>query len=149
VDLNYTQYCPLNEIYVGLYSTNDPDTGANEDTDGGIVRRKPPMWAEVERRMEDGGLDLLRNGTTKAQPKTSVAHPSTQRIKSKSVVAKAPASSNTLSTNTIRKENTQGQLRSNRRERRKNIISTKPEIIAPVIEKADDENISDGGFFEE
>jgi hypothetical protein len=59
VDLNYTQYCPLSEIYVSLYPREKSATEDGEDTekpDG-----KPPMWAEVERCMEDGTLNRLRN----------------------------------------------------------------------------------------
>jgi hypothetical protein len=61
VDLNYTQYCPLSEVYVSLYpqksSTEEDDGGSN----GTSARPKPPMWAEVEKCMEDGTLDQLRN----------------------------------------------------------------------------------------
>lgn len=56
VDLNYTQYCPLNEVYISIY----PQTSSEEDQKD--VTKKPEMWREVERRMEDGGLDNLRNG---------------------------------------------------------------------------------------
>lgn len=62
VDLNYTQYCPLSEVYVSLYpqkksSTEEDDGGSN----GTSERPKPPMWAEVEKCMEEGTLDQLRN----------------------------------------------------------------------------------------
>lgn len=51
VDLNYTQFCPLAEVYVSLYPNK---TAPGEGP-------KPPMWAEVERCMEDGTLKRLRN----------------------------------------------------------------------------------------
>lgn len=64
VDLNYTQYCPLSEIYVSLYPREKSATEDGEETekpDG-----KPPMWAEVEKCMEDGTLNRLRNRVPKA-----------------------------------------------------------------------------------
>jgi hypothetical protein len=51
VDLNYTQYCPLSDVYISLYPNK---TAPGEGP-------KPPMWAEVEKCMEDGTLNRLRN----------------------------------------------------------------------------------------
>jgi hypothetical protein len=51
VDLNYTQFFPLAEVYVSLYTSK---TAPGEGP-------KPPMWTEVERSMEDGTLSRLRN----------------------------------------------------------------------------------------
>lgn len=56
VDLNYTQYHPLNETYISLYPPTD-----SKDEVVGEERPKPPMWSEVERAMEEGTLDRLRN----------------------------------------------------------------------------------------
>ena len=61
VDLNYTQYCPLSEVYVSLYppkasSPNDLDSSKEVES-----KPKPPMWGEVEKCMEDGTLNRLRN----------------------------------------------------------------------------------------
>ena len=51
VDLNYTQFCPLAEVYVSLYPNKiAPGEGP-----------KPPMWVEVENCMRDGTLSRLRN----------------------------------------------------------------------------------------
>lgn len=57
VDLNYAQFCPLAEIYVSLYP---PKNGEEEEEDQS-PRPKPPMWAVVEKAMEDGTLNQLRN----------------------------------------------------------------------------------------
>jgi hypothetical protein len=59
VDLNYTQYCPLSEIYVSLYPREKSATEDGVETEK--LDGKPPMWAEVERCMEDGTLNRLRN----------------------------------------------------------------------------------------
>ncbi|TVY15659.1 rRNA-processing protein efg1 [Lachnellula arida] len=62
VDLNYTQYSPLCETYISLYpqqktSSEDPGDGPKADDS----QPKPPMWSEVEKCMEDGTLNKLRN----------------------------------------------------------------------------------------
>jgi len=65
VDLNYTQYCPLSEVYISLYpqkSTEENAGGVNEEG----TRRKPPLWAEVEKCMEEGTLNQLRNRVSNA-----------------------------------------------------------------------------------
>jgi hypothetical protein len=60
VDLNYTQYYPLCEVYISLYpqkssGTDEPITNAEE------TKPKPPMWIEVEKCMANGTLNQLRN----------------------------------------------------------------------------------------
>lgn len=65
VDLNYTQYYPLLQSYVSLYPQKDigrSETG-NQDEHIDDMTKKPPMWAEVEKRMVDGTLNQLRNGS--------------------------------------------------------------------------------------
>lgn len=53
VDINYTQYCPLSEVYIGLYPQNVENPP------------KPPLWEEVEKAMKEkdgeGALKRLRN----------------------------------------------------------------------------------------
>ena len=65
VDLNYALYCPLDQKYSSLFAgkedaAQDDDEGPTEPKS----RPKPPMWAEVERRMKTGTLEELRNGST-------------------------------------------------------------------------------------
>ncbi len=65
VDLNYTLYCPLNQRYISLYPPNEKasvDSRADDDDAGG--KNKPPLWKDVERSMENGTLDSLRNGVS-------------------------------------------------------------------------------------
>ncbi|KAI9703645.1 MAG: 18S rRNA maturation protein [Candelina mexicana] len=63
VDLNYTLYCPLNQKYISLYPSKKMESaekrGEEADATGDD---KPPLWKEVERSMEKGTLDTLRNG---------------------------------------------------------------------------------------
>ena len=60
VDLNYTQYCPLSEVYVSLYPQKS-STDDRDDTEKAEAAPKPPVWAEVEKCMEEGTLGRLRN----------------------------------------------------------------------------------------
>jgi len=82
VDINYTQNCPLSEVYVSLYPLRDGDEEVSLDDSS---RPKPPMWAEIERRMGEGTLNQLRNRVSTApavkkpkkleKPKERVAKP--------------------------------------------------------------------------
>lgn len=67
VDLNYTQYCPLAETYVSLYPPKEGGAARLEESNTADISSKPPMWKEVEKCMEDGTLDKLRNRRPKVQ----------------------------------------------------------------------------------
>lgn len=63
VDLNYAVYCPLQEKYTSLY----PQKQDGEDEQAVAGRHMGekswlPMWGVVERCMEEGTLEALRNG---------------------------------------------------------------------------------------
>ena len=70
VDLNYTMYYPLGEKYQSLYPrTGDQKAQDEEDRTeiGGRGERKlrgerPPLWFLVERAMTEGSLEALRDG---------------------------------------------------------------------------------------
>lgn len=64
VDLNYTRYYPLNIRYVSLYPQKNNSAGKDDDLGAGTdaPKIKPPMWAQVEKCMNDDTLDQLRDG---------------------------------------------------------------------------------------
>lgn len=67
VNLNYTIYYPLTEKYISLYpKSKEPPAGeATKPTVAPKEERKeekPPVWQVIERCMEDGTLDRLREG---------------------------------------------------------------------------------------
>jgi len=64
VDLNYAQYYPLMEAYISLYPQKEEEDGDDVKVAG--TRPKPPMWVEVEKCMEGGTLDQLRNRASNA-----------------------------------------------------------------------------------
>ncbi|KAI9684220.1 MAG: 18S rRNA maturation protein [Trizodia sp. TS-e1964] len=63
VDLNYTLFCPLDERYISLFPPQGQES-SNDAKDNGFkpVPAKPPLWKEIERRMEDQSLEILRQG---------------------------------------------------------------------------------------
>ncbi|KAH8815809.1 hypothetical protein F5884DRAFT_773745 [Xylogone sp. PMI_703] len=69
VDLNYTQYCPLAETYISLYPPKEAGEERLDDQARLDTKSKPPMWKEVEKCMEDGTLDKLRNRKPNVQTK--------------------------------------------------------------------------------
>lgn len=77
VDLNYTQYCPLGEVYVSLYASKSSRDDEPMDVKDELIS-KPLMWSEVEQCMVDGTLDSLRNRPPINMPSTS--KPSEMRI---------------------------------------------------------------------
>ena len=61
VDLNYTLYYPLNQKYEAIYPRKQDGNDGNPETGGPSL--KPVAWKAVEKCMEDGTLDALREGT--------------------------------------------------------------------------------------
>lgn len=84
VDLNYTQYCPLNEIYISLFAQKDFGEDGKDSSEVFDASR-PAMWAEVEKAMEEGTLELLRNrtvaGPTTVTSKIVQKHPVKTKVK--------------------------------------------------------------------
>jgi len=64
IDLNYTQYSPLNEAYSSLYmSKSKQDAKAEQETDTApTVDRSAPMWKVVEKASAQNKLQDLRDG---------------------------------------------------------------------------------------
>lgn len=88
VDVNYTIYYPLTEKYVGLFPlekrASDKSGSQSTETEEAVSiegeRRRPPMWAVVERCMEQRTLDQLREGKLSTQYSI---HSTTTRPKSR------------------------------------------------------------------
>lgn len=141
VDLNYTQYFPLMEVYVGLYgkSSDGEEQEVDNDEDNGIERVKPPMWAEVEKAMEEGNLDRLRN--RRLQSSVS-SRPKPQKAKSKPFTKPISVSK------PEKIEEVSIRHRPNRSERRRKIPDTRKEVVEEP-RREEEANLSDGGFFEE
>ena len=151
VDLSYTQYCPLSEPYVSLYSQKS-SVAEEDDCGTAVLTPKPAMWAEVEKCLEDGTLDRLRNTTSTTvavnKLKPSGRRPAKPRPKAKAEVV-----------------DTTGMTRRQRRSQRtKDMFAVKTKNKSMAFERNQafgstqaqintidgrDENDSDGGFFED
>jgi hypothetical protein len=146
VDLNYTQYCPLSEVYVSLYppknSADEPDSPKEADS-----KPKPPRWSEVEKCMEDGTLNRLRNRISVGPAQAS------KPLKRKSVLSK-PQPTPVDMTGMNRRERRSQHGAKDARIKNKSIAVAKKEAFgtpqnAVGIENSGQADDSDGGFFEE
>jgi hypothetical protein len=148
VDLNYTQYYPLYQRYISLYPQKDNNGRdmSNQDEHVGDKTKKPPMWAEVERRMLDGTLIQLRNGTG-----TAVGdHERSQS--SKAPKSRSRAGSLQASLNSASAKHSQGLIKpkeSTRYLEHHNSDRDKQKAPRKVSEANKEDEESDGGFFEE
>ncbi len=149
VDLNYTQYYPLYQRYISLYPQKDsneseprPPDEHNEDT-----TEKPPMWAEVEKRMADGTLNQLRNGSSA----TLVSQGKSRSLRVPLVQSKAGSAKAKLTSTSAK--HPQGSIKSKTRSSRQleQEISDngKQKVPKKVPLASYEEDESDGGFFEE
>ncbi|KAJ5385106.1 rRNA-processing protein EFG1 [Penicillium concentricum] len=153
VNLNYAIYYPLTEKYISIYPSGKPDatdpkselqTDETKSNDS-----KPPLWPVVEKCMEEKTLDLLRNGKLhinangeKIQTLSSGTTTSTdiQKEKSKKKETKAATQKD--------KHVSKDDKNSSKKEKpaRSERASKKDEASKQA--NADDQDDSDGGFFE-
>lgn len=146
VDLNYTQYHPLSETYISLY----PPAATSDDGDEMIKKvedkPKPPMWFEVEKALEDGTLNRLRNRQSTAPVKP--ARPLERRP------AKPKKEAPRIDTTGLnRRERRKALGIKDTRGKTKPISSVRdqntPHNGATVVPEVGQDNDSDGGFFED
>ena len=147
VDLNYTQYCPLSEPYVSLYPQKSSSADELDQSKEAISKPKPPMWSEVEKCMEDGTLNRLRNRVSVGP--AQVSKPSARKqIKAKP----EPAPVDMAGMNRRERRSQRGSRDS--RTKNKSMAFAKNEAFgasqhAMGEENADQDDDSEGGFFEE
>lgn len=157
VDLNYTQYHPLSETYISLY----PPKGSKEDAEDKADKAKPPMWKEVEKCMEEGTLDRLRNRKPDITISTTkpVKLPERKSIKHKPVpkpkLEEQAPSIDTTGMNRRQRRAQRGvkDSRATKIAKNKSTGFSKNQAFGAVegarADEAQDGNVSDGGFFEE
>ncbi|KAG4031175.1 hypothetical protein MFRU_010g03000 [Monilinia fructicola] len=159
VDLNYTQYHPLSETYISLY----PPKGSEEDGEAKINKTKPPMWKEVEKCMEEGTLDRLRNRKpdTTILTKKPIKLPERKLMKPKPMPKPKPQeqeqapSIDTTGMNRRQRRAQRGvkDTRAIKLAKNKSTGFSKNQAFGAVegarADEAQDGNVSDGGFFEE
>lgn len=173
VDVNYAHYYPLNERYISLYPQRGKETEEDEEKTKNPTK-KPELWAEIERRMEEGTLKELRYGVREGHvPKLATKTPkqkATEAAKGANAIATKPRLASESREKKQQDTRTEVPRRVeappqqldytlNRRERRKAglksgaikpakaAVKSAPVVADTVMEDAG--NISDGGFFEE
>jgi rRNA-processing protein Efg1 len=148
VDLNYTQYCPLSEVYVSLYP---PKTSAADEPDFSEeveMKPKPPIWSEVEKCMEDGTLNRLRN-------RISVAPAQVSKFMERKAVKAKPQPVSVDMTGMNRRERRSQRGGKDSRTKNKSMAFAKNEAFGASQNVIGNKNAgqtdddSDGGFFEE
>jgi hypothetical protein len=149
VDLNYTQFCPLSERYVSLY-TRTKDQDAEEDTATSaqpIV--KPPIWYEVEKCMEEGTLVRLRNRDTTLPRTSKKLELRPARPKPKAV----PLPPDTSGSNRRERRSNKHRVQDEGRKKNKSAGYEKNEVFGATQSGLKNDTIdadeSDGGFFED
>lgn len=148
VDLNYTQYSPLSERYISLYPQKKSGTEEGDSSGDSGPPAKPPMWAEVEKCMEEGTLTRLRNrqSTIQTQKPKSLEH---RPAKPKPKPATVPDTSG-LNRRERRSQNrvqdVVGRKKNHTRGSENNELFGASLSVKRNNDKEDD---SDGGFFED
>ncbi len=156
MNLNYTIYYPLTEKYISIYPKSNGKTDTvesdseSQNQESNSIKAKPPMWSVVEKCMEDNTLDLLREGKLninangeKIQAATPAAT-NTNKDKSKKkdhqtetkAVTQKDKHTSKVDKSSSKKENSARHERGSKKHE------------APQQASAEDQDDSDGGFFE-
>ncbi|KAJ5574359.1 uncharacterized protein N7459_008786 [Penicillium hispanicum] len=161
VNLNYTIYYPLTEKYLSLYPKSkgkaSDNAGAESESEPESKEKmkqadepKPALWSVVEKCMEEGNLDLLREGKLKIGADGKQLLASSEKPSAKTD-AKKPKEENKEPTHFPKKEkHTSRDSKSNaKREKQARRDYGKERDRLQDIPAAPDANDSDGGFFDE
>lgn len=144
VDLNYAQYSPLSERYISLFPAGESST--EESTE----RKKPPMWAEVERRMEEGTLDELRNRRPAVPTKTTkVPSSSSKKVQPVPKTQSKPKEPVVIEGNRRERRRKEGKTAGTFPEKVKKGVKSYNIEEVPRPQHGNDDQGSDGGFFDE
>lgn len=156
MNLNYTIYYPLTEKYIALYpngkhDTTDPESELQkQETKSNDA--KPPLWSVVEKCMEEKTLDLLREGKL-------YINANGEKIQSSSSGMTTSANSQEQSKKKEQKKETKAATQKDKYVSKDDKKSSKKEKTARNEQaskqheasqqpNAEDEDDSDGGFFE-
>lgn len=143
VDLNYAQYYPLSERYVSLF----PRDGSAVDESA--ERKKPPMWAEIERRMEDGTLNKLRHRTSTSPTTPKASSSSKKKIQAVPKPKVKPAEPIIFEGNRRERRRQEGKSKEKPQEKVKKSAKTYEVHDVEAPPRDVDEGSDGGGFFEE
>lgn len=163
VNHNYTIYYPLTQKYVALYaekkkkkkeSTAQSEKPNESDAEVGstliyeTTGERPPMWSVVEKCMEDGTLDLLREGKLDSgEGEKGSQAPEQKRLK-KSPDEDQHARKKSTKERVSDKASGKSRKSEGKQDRKPKRSSAMEGAYWSANEHNDDDNESDGGFFE-
>ncbi|CAG8898165.1 unnamed protein product [Penicillium egyptiacum] len=157
VNLNYTIYYPLTEKYIALYPNGkhdamDPESELQkQETKSNDA--KPPLWSVVEKCMEENTLDLLREGKLhvnangekiQSSPSGTTTGTDSHKEKSKKKEQQRETKAATQKDKQIPKDD----KKSSKKQKPARIEQASKTHEAPQQANAEDQDDSDGGFFE-
>lgn len=156
MNLNYTIYYPLTEKYISIYpkSNGKSDTlesdSESQKQETNTTKAKPPMWPIVEKCMEDNTLDLLREGklNINANGEKIQAASSAATTTSKDKSKKKDQHAETKAATQKDKHTSKVDKSSSKKEGSARHERGSKKHEAPQQVRAEDQDDSDGGFFE-
>ncbi|PKX98202.1 Efg1 domain-containing protein [Aspergillus novofumigatus IBT 16806] len=164
VNHNYTIYYPLTQKYVALYAEqkkkkkesttqsekpNEPEAEVVSKLIYDTTGERPPMWRVVEKCMEDGTLDLLREGKLDDGEGEKSSQVSEQKKSKKSADEDQPARNKPSKEKVSDKASGKSRKAEGKQDRKPNRSAAMEGAYWSANELNDDDNESDGGFFEE
>jgi hypothetical protein len=141
IDLNYTQYSPLNEAYSSLYMTKNKqdakgDSGAD---DAPTVNRSAEMWKVVEKASAQNKLQDLRDGKLRRSQKIA---------KDESGGHDGPTSPQKTSAKSVKETSKQKKTKDNSAVAKKDKAKTNAGEVVDQGMDDDDDDETGAGFFE-
>lgn len=161
VNLNYTIYYPLTEKYMSIYPKDKDEAHAESEPEPskqenkGTKDVKPPLWSVVASCMENGTLDQLREGKLninangeKIQTSSSVGASALPKTTDKKHKKAREQESNADTAAQKAKHVSRGDNEGEKPPRRER-ASGRRQYEAQMNKPQDENEDSDGGFFEE
>ncbi|KAF7177505.1 hypothetical protein CNMCM7691_005798 [Aspergillus felis] len=161
VNHNYTIYYPLTQKYVALYAEdkkkkkessaqsekpNEPDAEVASKLIYETTGERPPIWRVVEKCMEDGTLDLLREGKLDGAEDEKSSQAPEQKKSKKSKDEDQHARNKSIKEKVSSGKSRKSEAKTDRKPKRSSAMEG---ASWSANEHNDDDNESDGGFFEE
>lgn len=137
VDLSYTLYHPLGEVYISLYPKKI--SSEKEDDDQNAARKKPTVWYEIEEAMVNGTLERIRN-------RVSLRPVNPSKILKKKGSKKSEENSG--NTNSMDNQHNGVKHKDSKKIVRNKANSTSKNGLCDESQTVSDVEESDGGFFE-
>lgn len=160
---NYTIYYPLTQKYVALYAEqkkkkkessaqsekpSEPEAEVASKLIYNTTGERPPMWRVVEKCMEDGTLDLLREGKLDGSEGEKSSQAPEQKKSKKSTDDDQYARNKSSTEKVSDKPSGKSRKSGGKQDRKPKRSAAMDGAYWSANEHDDDDIESDGGFFE-